>query len=60
MEIETLDHIGPGIVDSREVWWEPRDREPPDVSFGFDATFDLRKSVFAETGLTPSDIRTRS
>jgi hypothetical protein len=58
-EIETLDYIGPSIVDAQEVWWEPCDLEPQDAGVGFDTTFDLGASAFAETGLTPSHIATR-
>jgi hypothetical protein len=58
-EIETLDYIGPSIVDSQEVWWEPRDNDPPDGGVGFDTTFDLGLSAFAETGLAPSNVQVR-
>jgi len=57
-EIETLDYNGPSIVDAQEVWWEPLDLEAPDGGVGFDTTFDLEASAFAETGLAPSDIAT--
>jgi len=48
--IETLDMFEADLSDGQEVYFEPREIEPPDTTVSLDVSFDLAVSPFGLTG----------